>query len=50
MPIPTPRKGQTKQEFVDSCMADKAMNREYKNRDRRFAICNSQWENKDKKK
>jgi hypothetical protein len=44
MPIPTPKAGQTKDEFISACMADNVM-QEYK-QDQRYAICNQQWNRK----
>lgn len=47
MPLPKPRKNEDKDEFISRCMADDVMNREYKDRKQRRAICEKQWENKD---
>lgn len=49
MPIPTPRKGQSQQEFISSCMGDKIMNEDYKDQKQRAAICYSKWREKTKK-
>lgn len=43
MPLPMPRKDQTKKEFLDACMANPTMKRDFKNREQRFAVCNAQW-------
>lgn len=42
MPIPKPRKGEKKEDFIKRCMGDEVMKREYPNNRQRFAICNSQ--------
>jgi hypothetical protein len=43
MPIPTPRKGEDKQTFISRCMGDKAMNREFPDKDQRAGVCYRQW-------
>jgi len=47
MPLPNPTSDESKDDFIDRCMADPAMNEEYPENDQRFAICNSQWEAKE---
>src|SRR5215469_8679357 len=42
MPVPTPNKGESKQDFVSRCMGDKNM-QEY-DQDQRAGICYSQWD------
>jgi hypothetical protein len=49
MPIPTPQKDQSHDDFVSSCMGSPTMNKEYKNQTQRYAICESQWSRKKKK-
>lgn len=39
--MPTPRKDETRDEFVDRCMGDAEANRDFPERDQRFAFCNS---------
>lgn len=48
MPLPTPNKDEDKDDFVDRCMADDAMNREFDDVRQRRAVCESQWDQKDK--
>lgn len=48
MPIPKPKKDETKDDFLKRCMADKIMLKEYPEKDQRFAICNKQWDDKEK--
>lgn len=43
MPIPKPKTGETKKDFVKRCMSDDIMAKEY-GVDQRFAICVAQWE------
>gem|GEM_PF-927228 len=47
MPLPKPQKGQKKQDFLDSCMANSVMNNEYPSEKQRYAICNSLWQKKE---
>jgi len=42
MPLPSPKKGQKKEDFINSCMASPVMNEEYKDPDQRLAVCYSQ--------
>jgi len=50
MPIPTPQKDETKQEFIERCMSNDTMVKEYPNKGQRYAICLTQWRNKNKNK
>ena len=44
MPIPKPKAGQTKNNFISSCMSE--LSGEYPETDQRYAICISSWEEK----
>jgi cation transport regulator ChaB len=44
MPIPIPGDKEDRDTFINRCMGDDVMNREYKERDQRYAVCTSQWE------
>jgi uncharacterized protein len=46
MPIPKPGKNESKKKFMDRCLSDETMNKEYPDNDQRYAICESQWEDK----
>lgn len=46
MPIPKPKKDETKEEFIQRCMADKLMVGEYPDEKQRYAICLTQFKNK----
>lgn len=48
MPLPSPKKGESKDKFIDRCMSDKAMNKEYPDKSQRRVVCESQWDKKDK--
>ncbi len=43
MPIPVPRKGQDKNSFLNSCMSNDVMKKEFKDNKVRIAVCFSQW-------
>jgi|TARA_R100001082_G_C4218074_1_gene97969 hypothetical protein len=43
MPLPAPKKGQEKKDFINSCMASPTMNQEYKDPKQRLAVCHSQY-------
>ena len=44
MPLPTPLPKEQKGEFLQRCMMDDTMVREYKDQDQRYAICRNQIE------
>ncbi len=48
MPLPTPDKenGETKKSFIERCMGDSTMLNEYPDNKQRYAVCESQWDNK----
>ena len=43
MPIPKPKKGEMKKDFMERCMTDEVMNKEYSNTLQRLAVCETQW-------
>jgi hypothetical protein len=43
MPIPTPRKNEKRDAFINRCMSDEKMNEEYSDNSQRFAVCNVQF-------
>ena len=47
MPLPTPKKNENKQSFIDRCMGDDVMTTEYEDQSQRRAVCESQWGQKD---
>jgi hypothetical protein len=50
MPLPSPRKKETQQEFVSRCMGDEMMNEEYKDQKQRAAVCYTQFSRRMKNK
>lgn len=49
MPIPKPRKNETKNDFIGRCMGSDAMKRDFPDNKQRVAVCQTSWENKRKK-
>jgi hypothetical protein len=48
MPIPKPKYKEKKQDFIQRCMQDPVMNKEYKDVHQRLAVCNLQYDNSKK--
>lgn len=48
MPMPKPKKNEEKKDFLDRCMGDDVMVKDYEDNDQRYAICNQIWRDKDK--
>lgn len=48
MPIPKPEYGENQRKFIQRCLSDDIMVKEYPNVDQRLAVCAVQWRNKDK--
>ena len=46
MPIPKPRKDEEQKAFMERCMGDSVMNREYPDAKQRYAICSTSWKDK----
>ena len=46
MPIPKPRKDESKKDFMQRCMIDDTMTFEYEDIDQRLAICSTTYEEK----
>ena len=44
MPIPKPKKDESHDDWMDRCMADDVMNREFPDNDQRYAVCQNIWE------
>lgn len=49
MPIPTPKKGQSKSEFISQCMGNPTMINEFPDQKQRAAVCYSKYEDKKSK-
>lgn len=43
MPIPTPRRGETEDDFIARCMGNATMNEDYPEQEQRAAVCFRQW-------
>jgi hypothetical protein len=46
MPIPKPKKGETRKDHMARCMGNPTMVREYPDEKQRAAVCGSAWEQK----
>jgi len=49
MPIPKPKKDENKDDFIERCMSNETMKKEFDDNDQRLAVCYQQWKDKDKK-
>lgn len=49
MPLPKPRKGQSKKEFISQCAGNKVMNKEFPDTSQRLGVCFSLWSHKKSK-
>ncbi len=47
--MPQPHKDEQKKDYLDRCMGDDEMNKKHPAPAERYAVCNSFWNNKDKK-
>ena len=47
-PLPSPREGQTEQEFVSQCMGNETMRKEYPVQEQRAAVCYSIYRRRNK--
>lgn len=43
MPLPTPRPNDSRETFLQRCMADPTMTADFPERTQRFAVCVAQW-------
>lgn len=48
MPLPKPRKNETHDEFIERCISDDVMKKEFPDRNQRIAICEVQWKRRKK--
>lgn len=48
MPMPKPRSGEGKDDFVNRCMGDSTMVSDFEAAGQRFAVCLRQWETREK--
>lgn len=45
MPLPKPKKNESHDDFMDRCMSDNVMKEEYEDEKKRYAVCQTQWDN-----
>lgn len=43
MPIPKPKKDDSKNKFISRCMGSEVMQKEFKDKQQRAAVCYRQW-------
>ncbi len=48
--MPYPREGEGHDKWIERCMGDKEQNKSFPDQKQRYAVCESKWRNKDKKK
>lgn len=48
MPLPSPKKTENQEQFIQRCMSDDKMVIEYKRKDQRLAVCYIQWRDRNK--
>jgi hypothetical protein len=46
MPLPEPKKNESKEKFIKRCAGSDVMNKEFSDNDQRLAVCYSRWESK----
>lgn len=46
MPIPSPSNQEQKDKFIDRCMGDSVMNKEFPDEKQRYAVCQKKWTEK----
>lgn len=43
MPLPKPNPSESKQEFLDRCLSNPTMNKDFPDNSQKYAVCLSQW-------
>ena len=49
MPIPKPKQGESRSDFMGRCLSSDIMQQDYTDNDQRFAVCSTAFDNKDSK-
>ena len=49
MPIPKPNKNEKQSEFIQRCMSNLTMKKEFKNNSQRLAVCFTEWKKRKNK-
>jgi hypothetical protein len=47
MPLPKPKKEEKENEFMNRCMGDETMKKEFPDNEQRTAVCYQQWKKKE---
>lgn len=50
MPLPKPKKDEKQDDFIERCMSNDTMKKEFPDNDQRLAVCFKQWKEKDSEK
>jgi hypothetical protein len=48
MPLPKPKDDETQKQWIDRCMSNEAMKKEFPDNDQRLAVCYEKWRDKEK--
>jgi len=48
MPLPNPGNKESKDKFIQRCVSDPKVNKEYPDNAQRYAVCQTQWKKKEK--
>ena len=49
MPLPNPKPGEDQKAYMNRCVSDPVMKKEYPNQQQRLAVCYTQWRDRNKK-
>jgi hypothetical protein len=44
MPLPKPKKDENREDFIERCMSDDNMKKEFPDTKQRYAVCSTLWE------
>ena len=50
MPLPKPRKNEDKNKFIERCVTDEVMKKEFPDQTQRLAVCYSLWRDRNENK
>ena len=48
MPLPKPNKNEKQKDFIQRCMSNETMKKEYPDQKQRSAVCYTQWKDRNK--
>jgi len=48
MPLPKPKDGETQEQWIERCMSNETMKKEFPDNDQRIAVCHEKWRDKEK--